>query len=283
MNCFYLGELEQFKGMAIDIGSKLLNAPRVEGKSWQSTDARSEMLVTYELRHVLIEMPVGAFQPGLAINTEANMPWAEDHFQERVSRIPMNPPPSEAWWPYARAGNAEHKAQEQFSHTYPERFWPKFAAVGEKAPNGRLEGVPHQGIRYQYGDLDDVLNLLMNDPPTRQAYLPVWFPEDTGSTEGQRVPCTLGYHFLQREGVMDITYYIRSCDFMRHWRDDIYMAGRLLQWVAEGVGAVPGKLLMNIASLHIFEGDRQPLEAAVSKGLQKVADDQAARLSRALG
>lgn len=185
------------------------------------------------------------------------MPWAEDQFLERVSGQPLNPPPSEAWWPYAQAGNAAHKTDEKFSHTYPERFWPKRAGAG---PDMRFtdwqEGeCDAYGIRYPYGDLNDVVAQLEKDRTTRQAYLPVFFPEDTGAVEGQRVPCTLGYHFLWRRQ-LNVTYFIRSCDFVRHFTDDAYMAARLGQWVAEKVGADTGALTMHIVSLHIFEADR---------------------------
>src|SRR6478609_957131 len=81
-----------------------------------------------------------------------NLPWAEDHFLERVCGEPLNPPPSEAWWPFAVKDNELHKEKEKFSHTYPERYWPKFANVGEVRPNGRQVFVPHNGVRYQYGD-----------------------------------------------------------------------------------------------------------------------------------
>src|SRR3546814_17811567 len=77
----------------------------------------------------------------------------------------------------------------------------------------------------------------LRSPYTRQAYLPVWFPEDTGSASGQRVPCTLGYQFLIRETpagkVLHIIYNMRSCDFMRHLADDIYMTIRLAQWMPD--------------------------------------------------
>lgn len=227
------------------------------------------MLTTYELMAVGIQFPITSFQPQLAICTGANMPWAEDHFRERVSGQPLNPPPSEAWWPYAVQGNAEHKSQEKFSHTYPERFWPKYAEGGQRFANGSPSYAPHRGVRYEYGDLNDVVALLQVDPGTRQAYLPVWFPEDTGATVGQRVPCTLGYQFLWRDK-LHIIYHIRSCDFMRHWRDDVYMAGRLLQWVSEKLGASPGTVTMNIGSLHIFENDRVPLQLKYEQSLERI-------------
>lgn len=128
-----------------------------------------------------------------------------------------------------------------------------------------------EGIRYRYGDLNDVVSLLAKEPYTRQAYLPVFFPEDTGAHHGERVPCTLGYHFLLREGKLHINYFIRSCDYLRHFRDDVYLAGRLCQWIVHQLivkeawtgateqalwgNVTPGTLTMFISSLHVFEGD----------------------------
>lgn len=272
MNCWELGDLEKFDTIVCDIGQALLAAPKVDVGTWQSQDVRDRPeMVSYELSHVRLEIMIATtYQPKLAICTGANLPWAEDHFQERVSGLPLNPPPSESYWPFAVKGNAEHKHDQKFSHTYPERFWPKHAGGITGLSQPPLGG--HYGIRFKYGDLSDVVNQLIKTPQTRQAYLPVWFPEDTGAVHGERVPCTLGYQFLQRDGKMDIEYHIRSCDFMRHWRDDVYMAGRLLQWVCEKVNEAhadpiqhlpavkPHKLVMNIGSFHIFDGDRLMLK-----------------------
>ena len=238
-------------------------APSVAVGQWQSQDVRDKPeMVTRELMNVSLELTLPPTILELADSTGANLPWAEDHFRERVSGLPLNPPPSEAWWPFAQAGNKEHKHDEVFSHTYPERFWPKFAENNEG----------NRGIRYNYGDLDDVVNQLAENPLTRQAYLPVWFPEDTGAVHKERVPCTLGYHFLVRNGLVNMTYFIRSCDALRHFPDDVYMAGRLMQWMRDQLDeAAPagvdfshshsvGKLVMHIGSLHIFEGDLPRLE-----------------------
>lgn len=232
------------------MGGALLSAPVVDVGEWQAQKVSDPAMVTQELRNVIFELDIPRTVELLQQEVRPNLPWAEDHFQERVSGQPLNPPPSSEWWPYAQQGHKEHTDDTgMFSHTYPERFWPKYAgAYPMDTPNG--------GIRYFYGDLGDVVLQLRNSPYTRQAYLPVWFPEDTGSVQGQRVPCTLGYHFMVREHKLHCTYLIRSCDFLRHFPDDVYMAARLIQWVAaelEGVGV--GALTMWIGSFHIFQGD----------------------------
>lgn len=266
----YLGKHYGFQKLLIALRHALvMSAPYVQAQRWQSQDISNRPEMTpKELTHVSFDMRIPEHEHELVELVKPNLPWAEDHFQERVSGEPLNPAPSEAWWPFAVKGNEEHKMlPEVYSHTYPERMWPKFAATGETRPNGRQVFVPHNGIRFEYGDLEDVVNLLTKDPTTRQAYLPIWFPEDTGAAHGERVPCTLGYHFQMRQGRLDIIYYMRSCDFVRHFQDDVYMAARLCQWVAERLdGVFPGSLVMHIASLHIFQGDlprlREELDAS---------------------
>jgi thymidylate synthase len=263
---------EQFDLMYQDLCARWLKEEPFDRGEVHAQKITTPEMVTRELRDVILDINVpdeGA--PGVtgqeqwAYNVTPNLPWAEDHFQERVSGEPLNPPPSEQYWPFAQAGNAAHKKDAKFSHTYPERFWPRRA--GEEEDQGwdidSSTGRSHFGIRYRYGDLRDLVNLMLKNPRTRQAYLPVWFPEDlAASINGERVPCTLGYHFmLYPEGKVHMTYYMRSCDLIRFFRDDVYMAGRLLQWVVGelhfgghrtvGVGGVR----MVIANLHAFEGD----------------------------
>jgi len=191
---------------------------------------------------------------------QPNLPWADRHFVlERVSGSPINPGTTWKEWPFANSANNFLEAQV-FSHTYAERYWPKHAG---HAP----EIIPTEselwGIRYAYGDLGDVIKLLAKDPFTRQAYLPVWFPEDTGVAHGKRVPCTLGYHFLMRSNKLNVFYPIRSCDWYRHGRDDMYLTVRLVLWMLQQLRRAnkdwdlirPGTFSMWIGSLHLFIND----------------------------
>jgi hypothetical protein len=245
---------------------------------WQGQDvAGKQDMVPVELQNVIFEMSMPHTVAGANRVYHPNLPWAEDHFLERVGGAPLNPPPSAKTWPFAQSGHVMHTdKQGQFSHTYPERFWPKHAghsATGcnavthEEGDNIYCDYGRNIGVRYYLGDLIDVVDLLRREPSTRQAYLPIWFPEDTGAAEGQRVPCSLGYHFMVREGKLNITYMIRAVDFMRHFRDDVYMATRLAQWVARELDNLypPGMLTMHIMSLHCFVGDMPALRSIASK------------------
>lgn len=196
-----------------------------------------------------------------------NLPFADVHFEERVSGVPSNP--GEAWriWPWGNAADKHRTEGEKFTHTYQERFWPKNAGEHDDQV---IRGNDLLGIRYEYGDLEDVIQLLHREPLTRQAYLPIWFPEDTGVLHGGRVPCTLGYHFINRHGYLHTSYYIRSCDFVRHFRDDCYLTVRLTLWILNRLRRLdkrwedvkPGLFKMDVVSMHMFVNDYHKLFGA---------------------
>jgi hypothetical protein len=237
----------------------------IHTEKWQGQkidDSPQHAMRELLLHSFTCRMPVSSEQAVLEI--KPNLPWADDHFQERVGGKPLNPGNEYKNWPYYKhnAANDKHRVEaEKFSHTYMERMWPKHANL--------VRGAAHVGIRYKYGDLADVVKLLVREPDTRQAFLPIWFPEDTGVNFGGRVPCTIGYHFIRRGGYLHVVYYIRSCDFFRHFRDDIYLCDKLVRWIIEECIATPegggdwlsvkpGLLTMHITSLHCF---------AIEKGL----------------
>ncbi|MCO5760314.1 MAG: thymidylate synthase [Chromatiaceae bacterium] len=201
---------------------------------------------------------------------EPNLPWADDHFeQERVSRHPINP--GETWkrWPWGHSADKFRTAGEQFSHSYAERYWPKHANQTTGGFLDEQERPAHRGVRFAYGDLQDVVELLQRDPLTRQAYLPVWFPEDTGVVHGERVPCTLGYHWMMRNGQLHTYYAIRSCDILRHMRDDWYLTVRLTLWLLDQLGwedVRPGLFTFWAGSLHCFVNDLRFLASRPSRG-----------------
>lgn len=289
MHLYTVTPLNTFEQMFLQMRQDLYDQEPTDVGEWQSQKLEMPML---EMLHVIFDMPMPQTREEAATITGARMPWAEDHFLERVGGEPLNPSPSEAWWPFREKKNGDtnttHKSEgAAFSHTYPERMWPKRANGGRsdaavhKGKHLGWEFSDHRGIRFEYGDLNDVVMQLFKHPMTRQAYLPIWFPEDTGAVHGKRVPCTLGYHFIIRDRKLDISYFMRSTDLLRHFQDDVYLAIRLAQWVVEQLNErldaedIPtqadeefqvGKLIFHTANLHIFEGDRALIDYWKSQG-----------------
>lgn len=251
--------LDRFEDVVHSLRANLLGyGIAVSRGEWQSmTDDRPQTRVL-EVYNQSFQTPVPMEIDLWQRYTLPNLPWAEDHLQERIGGQPLNPGEQYQNWPWYEQGVEEHKLEGEFSHTYMERIWSS----------------DHQGIRFQHGDLWTLVELLRDRPFTRQAYLPIWFPEDlTAAHRGHRVPCTLGYHFMMQPHAdvdsLHIFYPMRSCDFFRYLRDDAYMAGRLLQHVVHmynersPIGrkrAETGRLTMHIANLHIFEDEYQRLE-----------------------
>ncbi len=153
--------------------------------------------------------------------------WAEAEFEERTSGVGLNP--GKAWKFRSDYWEKFLNASRRFDYAYPERM---------------SENLFH------------VINALKKDPSTRRAYLPIMDPiADKADAFNVRFPCSLGYHFLYRQGQLNITYYLRSSDFFEHFRYDVWLADRLKNFVAEKAGLKPGFFTHVIGSLHCFERD----------------------------
>lgn len=263
---------------------EMMDAPEVQTRRWQGVEiAGRPGSRMRELLNVCLEVDAGHESiEALREDVGPNLPWADDHFEERVGGEPLNP--GEQWrrWPYALAADAHRGADARFNHTYMERLWPKYA---RRTSDGRLPGStggvrrypagdtrPRYGIGHHWGDLEDLVDLLAREPDTRQAWIPLFLPEDTGVGDGGRKPCTLGYQVIVRDGLARMYYPLRSCDMRRHMRDDAYLAIRLLWWIVRQCGRRrpdawrdirPGTLAMHMTSLHCFENDHREL---VDKG-----------------
>lgn len=262
---------DQFRHLRKHMADKLLQTEPFNAGKWQQLDVSgSNAHDTYELQNVTAwyEMPEEGDEAIRCI--EPDLPWAEGHFQERVAGWPVNPGDWHDKWPYHANGAELHLRGKIYDHNYMERFWPtklyfEMGEIPDHIKGAAVAPVPFTGYRFGVGDLDDVVRQLADNIGTRQAYLPIFFPEDTGATQGQRVPCTLGYHFMVRDGRLNLTYHMRSCEVYRHFTNDVYMAVRLAQWVraflhARGHKIDMGQLTMQIASFHGFVGDREKIE-----------------------
>jgi len=152
--------------------------------------------------------------------------WAEREFIERISGFALNP--GEAWKYRREYWEQFLNDQGKFDYAYPERMTK---------------------------NLENVIDALRKDPSTRRAYLSILGNDDPPNEFGVRYPCSIGYHFLYRQGQLNIKYHLRSSDFFEHFNYDIFLAERLKHYVAEKVGMKPGFFTHEIGSLHCFTKD----------------------------
>lgn len=192
--------------------------------------------------------------------------WADAEFDERISFEPNGEPwnPGEAWklrkdlWEQflvreeiSFVGNETHKEyHEIFEYTYSERIMKPVYFNGTVMPK-----------------IMAIIQLLKSDQDTRKAVLNIYgtdnYNEDEDSDHydsSRRIPCSMYYDFLIRqngkgEKVLHICYHQRSSDFVTHFGNDVYLAWRLMEYVAQEVGVKPGYLYHTIDSLHAYKKD----------------------------
>ena len=181
--------------------------------------------------------------------------WADVEFEERVSGQMQNP--GKAWeinpdmW-------EEFLVDGKFDYTYAERI--------NRLCINKFGNEENLARTY----LHDIIRLLKYDNDTRKAVLSIFDPSrDSGSLDGHaRIPCSMYYQFLIRtngkgEKVCNIIYNQRSADFIGHFGDDVYLAWKLMKYVAEKVGVKPGYLFHQIGSLHSYQRDWWKLKTSI--------------------
>lgn len=160
--------------------------------------------------------------------------WADAEFQERIGISDITNP-GKAW-------------------ELRKDLWEQFLVNGkfDYTYNERMVILPY------------TIQLLKSDSDTRKAVLPIFNgngEDDTLYYHGnKRIPCSMYYDFLIRqngkgEKVLHICYHQRSSDFVTHFGNDVYLAWRLMEYVAKEVGVKPGYLYHTIDSLHAYKKD----------------------------
>ena len=161
--------------------------------------------------------------------------WADLEFQERISNMECNP--GEAWKLRKDVWEEFLNDEGKFDYTYSERM---------------------------FLNLPRLIDLLKSDNDTRKAVLPIFngnYEDDTDYYNGKkRIPCSMYYDFLVRENqkgekVLNICYHQRSSDFITHFGNDVYLAWKLMEYVANNIGVKAGYLYHTIDSIHSYKKD----------------------------
>lgn len=174
--------------------------------------------------------------------------WAEAEFKERVDPKGVNP--GEAWKLRKEIWEEFINDEGKFDYSYGER------------------------MNRNDDPLHEVINLLKKDPDTRKAIVPIYdgYLDTVHLCGDARIPCSMYYDFLIRTNVrgekqLNICYHQRSSDFITHFGNDVYLAWRLMEYVAEQVGIQPGYLYHTIDSLHAYKKDWVILKTSLTQML----------------
>ena len=192
--------------------------------------------------------------------------WADAELKERLSGKHINPGKAwelrrEVWEQFlVEANEVERGVPDSycFDYTYSERLnytvrEPNFDDIDK-----------YKAVPKFIPALEAVIKLLKFDPDTRKAVLPIFNSSDCNSYGGdKRIPCSMYYGFFIREGKLNMTYHQRSSDFVCHFGNDVYLAWRTMEYVADRVGVKPGHLIHTIDSLHCYKKDWHLLKTSV--------------------
>lgn len=188
-------------------------------------DGMTKELVAYG--YMISQAPSEEDLRAALAHTGCNYKWALHESEDRTRLDLINPGMTwqidrELWGKYIRKG--------RFAYTYNER------------------------IREQ---LERLIEELKENPNTRQGIITMYDRHQDMNNWGgvDRVPCTMHYQFVRRLDKLNIIYVMRSCDFLKHFATDLYLATALLKFVAREIGSPVGTVTHFMGSLHAFHGD----------------------------
>lgn len=163
----------------------------------------------------------------LLSHMKVNETWVHAEYEERLNFELVYKNPGQAWKKNCDFWN-KYLRNGKFSYSYPERWQAQ---------------IPY------------VIDELKKFPNTRQAIISMYeSTKDINNWGGiDRVPCSLTYQFIKRDGVLHVIYNQRSCDYTLFYASDVYLTIRLMIFIAEQIGAKPGYLYHNLGSLHCFK------------------------------
>lgn len=183
---------------------------------------------TLELRGYDFKIMDTSTRRQLVKHLKLNEEYITMEFSERVCASQyLNP--GDAWKSRREVWEQFLEKNDRFSYTYNQRMRPF----------------------YQH-----VLEELKMHPHSRQGIIPLFWQQDVYAIGGiRRVPCSMFYQFVRRDGQLEMYYVMRSCDFITHFPYDIILAMEIQNHAAQYLGEKPGVFHMYIISLHAYRKD----------------------------
>lgn len=178
---------------------------------------------------------------------DVSQPWADEEFLERVT---------DPWERDSRGVKIQPLAPNFIN---PGQAWKLRQEVWtDYLHDGRM-AYTYNELLWNNDQVTKVLSRLKEDPESRQLWISLWDPTRDPDLLGgiSRVPCSLGYGLQVRDGKLNLHYVMRSCDFATHFRNDVYLAIRFLEWAAGETGYPVGNFTHTMFSLHVYAKDVQ--------------------------
>lgn len=180
-------------------------------------------------------------------------PWADEEFKERITD------PFKDYRESDGSMNFNYLSKEKIDSLFinPGKAYKLREEVWKEYLHNNKLAYSYNELLWKNDQLTKVINRLKEDSDSRQLWISLWNPEKDPDFLGgvSRVPCSLGYGLQVREGKLNLHYVMRSCDFSTHFPNDVYLAIKFLEYVAEQTGYPVGNFTHTMFSLHVYKKD----------------------------
>jgi thymidylate synthase len=160
--------------------------------------------------------------------------FIDQEVKDRTSGKPLNP--GNSVYERMNVWNQFFEENGRFSYQYAERINDPDLEVNQ---------------------IQKVINELRESPDSRQGIVQIFnYTKDHKRIGGKRrIPCSMHYQFLLRNGKVHACYVMRSNDLYGHFAVDIIVAARLQMYIAEQLGKGVGSFTYFSGSLHAYQKD----------------------------
>lgn len=142
------------------------------------------------------------------------------------------------------------------------KIWDKFAI------NGEIEAAYGYRWRKHFNrdQIKEAIELLKQDPSTRQAVIMAWDPAADGllSPAKTNIPCPLGFQMTITGQMLNIHIFQRSADLILGTPYDMLFYCLLNCAIAEELHIEPGKTAMSITDAHVYGYLEETARAQIS-------------------
>lgn len=218
----------------------LVQGISVPVKHYQNIKLEGEDQVTKELMGVsfLISKPQRGREDMIRFifkdDSDRIIDYCEQEFQDRISEEALNP------------GNSYKIRQD---------MWQKFMVDDDS----KFDYTYSERLYWQF---DNVIKNLTDDIHSRQALIQVFQADiDNGKMGGDsRIPCSVDYQFMIRNGRLYCIYHMRSNDYFGHFPIDIYITTKMMEYIVSRLedpypNLKMGSLIYFCGSLHAYNWD----------------------------
>jgi thymidylate synthase len=161
---------------------------------------------------------------------------------------------------------------------------PDAASICWWNPNGKFisdDGLTFRGANYglrMLAQLNDVIDLLGEDPASRRTWVPIWGTRDDDFSleyrrNGKDVPCMLGFGLsIVPGGRVDMEVVMRSQSAYGVFPYDLYLMSVVHELVANQLGVGLGFLHWHCMSLHVYANEIEKASRVIEETVKSESD-----------